>query len=180
MMIRPIASGLHQNSTTFKLLVFHTVLLWLVTSWSSDSWFVLIPDWFWSSPFRALSSKSFSRIVNVVDFVLHVTKQQHCGSKYTTHSRTINCVISNISFTFSRAGSFWLLIYIPRPANVPRHFYQIFWFSLVVSMTIATNVTGVLAHPNICSVAVIFFLPSSSSSSLETTFLSAKTIISGP
>ena len=64
MMIRPIASGLHQNSTTFKLLVFHTVLLWLVTSWSSDSWFVLIPDWFWSfvllsvrfhqSPFRAL------------------------------------------------------------------------------------------------------------------------------
>ena len=64
MLIRPIASGLHQNSTTFKLLVFHTVLLWLVTSWSSDSWFVLIPDWFWSfvllsvrfhqSPFRAL------------------------------------------------------------------------------------------------------------------------------
>ena len=82
------ASGLHQHSTTFKLLVFHTVLLsdWLYPDLlipdGLDSWLVLI---FWSCyPFRALSSKSFSRIVYVLDFDLHVTKlgfKRHCTLK---------------------------------------------------------------------------------------------------
>ena len=47
-----------------------------------DSWLVMI---FWSCcPFRALSSNSFSRIVHVLDFDLHVTKlgfKRHCTLK---------------------------------------------------------------------------------------------------
>jgi len=81
-------SGLHQHSTTFKLLVFHTVLLsdWLYPDLlipdGLDSWLVMI---FWSCcPFRALSSNSFSRIVYVLDFDLHVIKlgfKRHCTLK---------------------------------------------------------------------------------------------------
>ena len=134
----------------------HCVALWLVISWflipdGLDSWLVLI---FWSCcPFRALSSNSFSRIVYVLDFDSHVTKlgfKRHCTLK--------NKQLGHLqleSFHFSRTGSSWLLIHFPRPANVSRHFNLFIWFSLVVSITIATAVSGVVAQRNLTLYSIL-------------------------
>ena len=95
MMMRPIASGLHQNSTTFKLLVFHTVLLWLVTPWSSDSWFVLIPDWFWS--FVLLSVRfhqSHFRVLSMLLILSYMLQNSSIVVQNTPHTQEQSTVSS--------------------------------------------------------------------------------------